>query len=48
MYMPLEVLEDTVRCVSRRSWDVWSFGLLACAVAVQKEAFSLIVNAFNA
>lgn len=31
-YMPPEVLKDIRGCVSRMSWDVWSFGILACEV----------------
>ena len=34
LYMPPEVLRDTKRCVSRKSWDVWSFGVLACELGV--------------
>ena len=32
-YMSPEVLCDRERMESKRSWDVWSFGLVACHVA---------------
>ena len=32
MYMPPEILKDQDRCVTRRSWDLWSLGLLICFV----------------
>lgn len=47
-YMPPEVLCNLSRCVSRRSWDVWSFGMLACVVAGRKDAFHLEMTAYNA
>ena len=34
LYMPFEVLKNMNQCVSRKSWDVWSFGVLACEVGV--------------
>ena len=34
LYMPPEVLKNLGRIVSRKSWDVWSFGVLACEVGV--------------
>lgn len=46
VYMPPEVIQDTSRCVTRRSWDVWSFGLLACVVAGRREAFALSESEF--
>lgn len=33
-YMPPEVLGDRENCVSRRSWDVWSFGVVACNISI--------------
>ena len=30
MYMPPEILRDLDHCVTRRSWDLWSLGLLIC------------------
>ena len=32
LYMPPEVFNTRGRIVSRKSWDVWSFGVLACEI----------------
>lgn len=46
-YLPPEVLCNMTSCVTRRSWDVWSFGLLVCFIAGDRES-SLKFTSFDA
>lgn len=40
-FMPPEVARDVDNCVSRCSWDVWSFGVLVCHVAAPESCANL-------
>lgn len=46
LYLPPEVLRDSSRCSTRRSWDVWAYGMLLCSIWAPDHR--IYINPWNA
>lgn len=46
LYLPPEILKDMDSCKTRKSWDVWAYGLFICSVLSPHH--SMKINVFDA